>query len=142
MRCDRCHTGGVAPASTCAGCHTAQAQFLAGTLPALASFEIPADPMVDSVECQDCHDLSRPANVATINEACMDCHDDEEERFDVMLQSWNMEVEQLLKEAQDQVGESGKPAIEALLEAGPLHNIEAARQVLSSFSGKGKRREP
>ena len=141
MRCDRCHTGGIAPASTCAGCHTAQAEFLAGTLPSLAAFEIPADPMADSVECQDCHDLSRPADIATIDEACMDCHDDEE-RFEGMLQSWRLQVDRLLKEVQDQVDESGRPAIEALLGAGPLHNIEAARQVLSSLAGKGEQREP
>ena len=141
MRCDRCHTGGAAPAVTCAGCHIVQAQFLAGTLSALASFEIPADPMAGSVECRDCHDLSRPANVETINEACMECHDDEAERFEGMLQSWKLQVERLLKEARDQVDGSGTPAIEALLEAGPLHNIEAARQVLSGLAGKGEQRE-
>ena len=89
--------------------------------------------------------MSRPANVETIHEACMGCHDNEAERFESMLQSWKLEVERLLKEAQVQLDESGKPAIEALLGAGPLHNIEAARQVLSSLSGlagKSERREP
>ncbi len=141
IRCDRCHTGGMAPAATCAGCHIVQAQFLAGTLPALASFEIPADPMAGSVECQDCHDLSRPANVETINEACMGCHDDETERFEGMLQSWKREVERLLKQAQVQADESGRPAIKALLEAGPLHNVEAVRQVLADLAGKDEQRE-
>jgi hypothetical protein len=140
IRCDRCHTGGTAPAATCAGCHVGPAQFLAGTLPALASFAIAADSMAGSVECQDCHDLSRPTNVETINEACMDCHDDEAERFEGLLQSWKGEVERLLAEAGVQADASGRRAIDALLEAGPLHNIEAARQVLSEVAGKGEQR--
>jgi len=139
MRCDRCHTGGIGPAPTCVGCHTAEAQFLAGTLAALASFEIPTDPMSGSVECQDCHDLSRPTDIETINEACLDCHEDEEQRFEGLLPSWKSEVDHLLKQAQDQADQSGGPVIEAVLGAGPLHNIAATRQVLSGLLGQAER---
>ena len=114
---------------------------MAGTLSALASFNIAADPMADSVGCQDCHDLSRPRDIQTINEACMDCHDEEEERFEGMLQSWKLEVDRLLKEAEARADSSAKAVIKVLLEAGPLHNVEAARRVLSPLAGDGKERE-
>jgi hypothetical protein len=142
MRCNDCHTGGIAPSSTCAGCHTTQAQYIAGTLPALASFDIAADSMAEMVDCEECHDLSSPKDIATINEACLDCHDDEEERFADMLPSWKAEVDGLLKKARARTDERSREALEALAGAGPLHNIEASRKILRDIIGEAEGSSP
>ncbi|MHC4695311.1 MAG: cytochrome c3 family protein [Planctomycetota bacterium] len=133
LRCDQCHTGGMAPLTTCAGCHTTQTGFRAGTLAAFEPFGISAEPMADSVECEGCHDLSKPTSIEAIDAACMDCHDDEEERFEGMVASWKSEVEGLLQEAQDRVDERGQDLLRILRQAGPLHNLEATRLILKSL---------
>lgn len=58
-----------------------------------------------------------------------------------MIQSWKLGVDRLLKEVQAQADNSAKTVIEALLGAGPLHNVEAARRVLSPLAGQGEERE-
>ncbi len=145
MRCNRCHTGGVAPSSSCEGCHTVQHEFRAGTLSAFASFGIPRDPMLETVGCDGCHDLSEPTDIETIDAACMDCHEDEEERFEGMLASWSREVGQLLLDAEARTDDRGRQLLQTLRTAGPLHNIEATRilvRSLTSESGPSTAPEP
>ncbi|MFQ5589597.1 MAG: cytochrome c3 family protein [Phycisphaerae bacterium] len=134
LRCDQCHTGGKAPLPTCEGCHTAQSEFRAGTLDIFAPFSIHADPMAATVTCDGCHDPSNPSNMETINAACMDCHDDEPERFEGMAASWKKEVEELLKLADDHADERTQQLVRALRQAGPLHNIEAAKLILNTLA--------
>jgi len=132
LRCDQCHTGGVAPQRTCTGCHTEQANFRAGNLVGFESLNIPAEPMADGVDCQDCHDLSQPAEVETIGPLCLDCHEDEEERFRGMLASWEREVKQLLSSAERTADAERKRVLRALRQAGPLHNVEATRIIVGA----------
>jgi formate-dependent nitrite reductase cytochrome c552 subunit len=137
LRCDRCHTGGVAPVPTCAGCHTEQVEFSAGTAAAFEAFQIEPDPMDEIVECESCHDLSEPTRVEAIDAMCLDCHEDEQERFAGMLAGWQEEVEQLLARAENQVDTDGELVLEALRRAGPLHNIEATRKIIRGLSTAG-----
>jgi hypothetical protein len=133
LRCDLCHTGGVAPPATCVACHADQAAFRTGTLTGFESFGLPAEPMADDVGCQECHDLSQPTDVDTINELCLECHEDEEERFADMLPSWKREVDQLLADAAARADANDKRVLDALRQAGPLHNVEATRAIVRSL---------
>ena len=120
-----------------------QHEFRAGTLRAFASFGTPPDPMLDTVSCEACHDLSEPTDIETIDAVCMDCH--EEERFDGMLASWSREVDQLLGDAEVRTDDRGRQLLQTLREAGPMHNIEATRilvRSLTSESGPSTAPEP
>jgi hypothetical protein len=133
LRCDRCHNGGPTPPPTCTGCHVDVVDFRAGTLAAFELLELPAEPMVD-LDCQDCHDLSQPASMETINPFCLDCHDDDDERFEPMLASWKREVDQLLADV-DIAGDPERTAqLRALERAGPLHNMEATRIIVRALT--------
>ncbi len=132
LRCDKCHDGGESPHPTCAGCHTKQVEFRAGTLAAFQAFEIDPDPMAEAVDCEGCHDLSGPTNVEAIDALCLDCHDDEPERYEGMLASWKEEVALLLQGAAAMADEPTGQLIQALREAGPLHNIGATRKILGA----------
>ena len=126
LRCDRCHTGGLALDPTCSGCHTAQADFLAGGLAAFEGFGIDPDPMAD-LDCTDCHDLSAPTNVETIAGTCAACHDEE---YEGMLLSWRQEVDRLLADAEAKADANGRRLLDMLRRAGPLHNVEATRTII------------
>ncbi len=130
LGCNRCHTGGISPDPTCAGCHAEQAAFRAGTLAALEPFGITADPMAETVDCEGCHDLSQPTTLEAIDALCMECHEDEEERFEGMLPYWKREIDELLLDVQLRVDESGRQVLEQLRRAGPLHNVEATRSIV------------
>ena len=142
LRCNQCHSGGVLKPPTCAGCHTMQASYRAGTLAAFESFNIPPEPMADDVGCEDCHDPSEPTSIEAINSMCMECHEDEEERFEGMLASWKQEVDQLLGEVEAGGGEKSRPLLEVLRQAGPLHNLEATRIIARALAGGSERQEP
>jgi hypothetical protein len=136
LRCDSCHTGGVAPQPTCAGCHSDVAGFRAGTLAAFKPFNLPAEPMAETVDCKDCHDLSKPKTVAEIDPKCMDCHSDEEERFGGMLKSWKSETDRMLQSAEAAhatASPAAQQALAALRKAGPLHNMEATRKLIATL---------
>jgi|CXWL01.1.fsa_nt_gi nitrate/TMAO reductase-like tetraheme cytochrome c subunit len=134
IRCDKCHTGGPAPANTCAGCHTGVAEFRAGTLAEFKPVGIPPDPMAASVECKDCHDLSKPRTVEAINEKCVDCHSDDEQRFQGMLAGWKAEADALLQAASKSTDPSVQKRLGVLRESGPLHNMEATRKILGGVA--------
>jgi hypothetical protein len=128
LRCDLCHTGGLPPSSTCEGCHTMQAAFRNGMLPSFEDLELEAEPMADSVDCESCHDLDEPTTVEAIDAMCMDCHDDEE--YEGMLASWKLEVDELFSEAEDSADAEEKALLDAVRQAGPLHNPEATRIII------------
>lgn len=134
MRCDKCHTGGPVPPSTCEGCHTEVADFRAGTTPGFKALGIGADPMASSVECKDCHDLSKPRTVEAMNEKCLDCHSDDEERFQPMLAGWKAEADALMKAASESPDSNTQQILGTLRKSGPLHNMEATRKLLSGFA--------
>ena len=134
LRCDKCHTGGLSPLPTCAGCHAEQAAFRAGTLLAFESFGITAEPMAESLECADCHNLAEPTSFEAIDATCMDCHEDEEERFTGMLASWKAEADRLLDSAGAMADDEGLRILETLRRVGPLHNIEATRVITGALS--------
>jgi hypothetical protein len=136
LRCDRCHTGGVAPSPTCAECHTRQTAFIAGTAVAFEEFHIVADPMADVVGCTDCHDLSKPTTIEAIAGACADCHDDPEYR--TRLADWKKEVDSLMAEVEPALDEPGRQRLQELREAGPYHNIEATRTILKALGGSAQ----
>lgn len=130
IRCDQCHTGGGSPATTCEGCHTDQTLFRQGTLIGFPSMKLQADTMSDIVDCEGCHDLEEPNTIAIIDERCMDCHDDEEDKYEGLLASWEKEIGQLTKKAHQASPGQPNPVLDALLKAGPYHNIEASRAIL------------
>jgi hypothetical protein len=134
MRCDKCHTGGVEPQPTCAGCHSDVAGFRAGTLAALQPFGISPEPMAELVDCKDCHDLSRPHTLQAIDAHCMDCHSDDEEQFAGMLASWKSELDPLLQSAAASSVGQAQDVLKRLRRAGPLHNPGAARKLLEALS--------
>lgn len=134
LRCDQCHTGGTSLGRTCSGCHATQDAFRQGTLAEFASFDIQADAMADSVDCESCHDFSEPTSIEAIDTLCMECHEDEEERFEGMLESWDQEVKRLFGECESRTDEQGLRQLRALQQAGPLHNMEATRTILRSIS--------
>ncbi len=106
--------------------------FRDGTSAVFARFEIEADLMAD-LDCDACHDLSVPTTVEVINPMCLDCHD-EEERFETLLADWKVEVGGLLAQAGTVAGRTDPAMLEALRQAGPLHNIEATRKILAALA--------
>ncbi len=135
LRCTQCHSGGMSPPSSCAGCHATQAEFRAGTSAVFRPFAISPDPMAGAVDCEGCHDLSIATSLEAIDGTCMECHDDEEERFEGMLASWKREVDRLLVNAENRVHtESEQAVLEALRSAIPLHNIAATRIIVAALS--------
>jgi hypothetical protein len=132
MRCDNCHTGGVSPQPTCAGCHADTAAFRAGKLAALSDFGIEADPMNDIVDCTDCHDLSQPLDVDTMQAVCSDCHD--EAKFKHIVADRVAQTKKLLSAAEAQAGPRERAIIQAIRQAGPLHNMDATVKVLTALT--------
>lgn len=133
LRCNECHTGGGGPDRTCAGCHTDVTNFRGGALPGWSGPALPRDAMADAVDCEACHDLTRPNQHALIDEKCMECHSDEEEKYKGMLAGWVTEVEAKLSAA-GKLPTADRKLLDALRKAGPMHNIEAARRVLETIS--------
>jgi hypothetical protein len=97
---------------------------------------IPAEPMADVVNCDGCHDLSKPTSTEAINEKCMECHSDEEEKYKGMLRSWKTEIDALFLEAGSVKDGETVERLRTLRKAGPLHNIEAARVITRALLGR------
>ncbi|MCB9849764.1 MAG: NapC/NirT family cytochrome c [Phycisphaerales bacterium] len=152
VRCDQCHTGGLTPETTCAGCHTGVQGLFAGSDPVFARFKIEPDPMADDVGCSDCHDLSQPLTRAKMNTVCADCHDDE---YDGKLDEWDAKFHDVqakflencdkFEAVLDKTRTSGADAARQTLEdtrnvlirlnhANHLHNPDAAIKVLDALT--------
>ncbi len=100
-------------------------------------FDIVAEPMAKSVDCDGCHDLSGPTSIEAIDQACMDCHEDEEERYEGMLASWQKEIAPQLLDAEARADDQQRELLERLRNVGPLHNIEATRVILRELGENG-----
>lgn len=157
LACHQCHTGGISPETSCTGCHSTTQSFYGGSGELWSPFAIQADVMFDGVGCQDCHDdLSVRPTMAKMNETCLFCHDDEEERFDGMVARWSEEIGRLSVEAAAALEElatagplpeaeaawlaKAREQMAALNEAGPLHNIEAARKIYGAIRDEAQQR--
>ncbi len=134
LRCDKCHDGGPAPKPTCEGCHHDQVQFFAGETEEFQSFGIEYDAMDGMVECEDCHDLSQPLSIPAVAAACTDCHEDEE--YGAMLEQWSAEITDLLRQASSGADAESRKVLKVLRRVGPMHNIEAARTILTELSSR------
>jgi hypothetical protein len=134
IRCNQCHSGGLEPTAQCAGCHTQQADYIAGKSPEFARFDIQPDPMADLVTCDLCHNLTKPTTIDAIQPTCMDCHDDDTQRYETLLSQWDAEVKPAMETAEAARNAADRELIETLRRAGPLHNIEATRKILRELN--------
>jgi hypothetical protein len=130
--CHKCHDGGAARPTTCEGCHDATAGLRSGKLSAPSSAVIEPDPMAD-LECDACHDLSKPRSVAAIEAKCVDCHD---QTYAGMIARWQADVEQARTAAHAANRENASAAMDALDRAGPMHNPAAAVAIYNTIAGK------
>jgi len=140
-RCDQCHSGGPASPPTCAGCHAEQAAFRAGTLTGFPDLRLPADAMEGLVDCVDCHDPTEPISLAQIDAMCLDCHEDDEDRYAGMLTRWTDEVQRLLPADDRQLPDRSRGMLDALRRAGPMHNMEATRQLSAAALHAGRQND-
>ncbi len=158
LLCHQCHTGGVAPEATCAGCHRDQQGFRAATLAEFSAFQISASPMSQSVDCQGCHDGSAPLNLESIDGHCLDCHEDDGDEYEGMLARWaadlaqgRAQAEQTVLELDHWIDDHGeepwvpeannrlsalRQVLRRLDQVGPLHNHSAAVSIYQSVAGQ------
>jgi len=111
-------------------------------VPDLEEFKLAPDSMAEAVDCEGCHDLSKPTTIEAIDERCMDCHSDDEDRYKGMLRSWKTEIDAMLLEVGSVRDGESVELLRTLRKAGPLHNVEAARTIaraLSAGSGAAQR---
>ncbi len=132
--CSSCHDGGMAPNRTCDGCHELQSAFRAGEIEAFEAYDIEADAMFDMVDCDECHDLSRPTTAEVIDEACFECHDEPE--YDGMAVAWKKEIEERFTRAKAVADPSEQQILDLLRQIGPLHNMEASRKILERITSQ------
>lgn len=160
LLCSACHHGGPARAATCAGCHAQTTALRRADAELLSPFTVAEDSMAD-LDCQDCHDLSAPLSIDTMQAVCTGCHDpDDDERFKGIVSRWQAELSAALTEAEAAVAEArrqlaqqpaGDAAVERdaqvtrnaevlkfLRQAGPLHNYEAALEVCRQITAESK----
>ena len=134
IRCDQCHTGGIAPQPSCAGCHTAVAEFRAGTAPGFKEFAIVPDATAETVQCADCHDMQKPMSMEVINDRCVDCHSDDEEKYGAMLAAWKGEIETQMKSVRTGGNSESKAILDLLKVSGAYHNVDATRKILKAIT--------
>jgi hypothetical protein len=146
LRCSQCHTGGRAPEISCAGCHTMQSGFRQGKLPELPGLHGTAPSLMAGLECEQCHDLSKPQTSANIGAQCATCHD---KTYGAFIQTWvddaragrakaSAAIDELEKKLT--AGKSGDDQLRALVaqmrealaqvdKAGPQHNLDFTNAV-------------
>ncbi|MCO6435939.1 MAG: NapC/NirT family cytochrome c [Phycisphaerae bacterium] len=151
LACHLCHTGGITPEATCTGCHSGTQALRAGTDSDFSRFDISPEPMFDDLGCEDCHDVSKPLNLAAMNDVCLSCHDDEKEKFDGLVNNWREEVHSLRKDTAEalmavQSALKSRPdsateewldksfkTFNALNAAIPEHNMDASRKIYEAL---------
>ena len=134
IRCSACHTGGPAPARTCAGCHTEQSGFRAGRLEGagwLDEVHLEPDVMNDAVDCRDCHDLSAPRSPERIASACVDCHGDE--TYGEFVAMWSEDFRGRIAALRRHGSRRTLALLDRLERAGTLHNPDATEAILSAL---------
>ncbi len=85
LNCSLCHTGGMAPDPTCAGCHQVQTQFREGKSPELSGLGATPPSVMADLDCESCHDLTEPQQPADLAKHCETCHD---KGYGEMVQMW------------------------------------------------------
>jgi hypothetical protein len=145
LKCSLCHTGGRVPETSCAGCHVKQQLFAHGKMPALVGLESKPSSMAD-VDCELCHDVTKPQTAANLAAQCETCHD---KGYGEFMQLWKdeaaagrakasaalAELSRALQERgnrepqlRDLLGQM-QAAFEDVDKAGALHNPELAGAV-------------
>ena len=109
LNCSSCHTGGRAPDPSCSGCHAAQRLFREGTSPALPGVQGTPPAAMAAVECESCHDLSKPQTQAGIALQCESCH---EKGYGDMVQMWKDDAAQSRTKASAAIEELRKALAE------------------------------
>jgi len=157
VACYSCHTGGQEQLKTCDGaCHVLQKNFITAEQLDFTRFEIGESPMLDLVECDDCHDESQPKSFDGMNSACLDCHEGDDEDYSGTLRQWLEDLEQKqvkVKAALDNLAEaldSGadtkqwlaqtEKIVQSLSKAGPAHNYDAAIKIYTALTKEAKER--
>lgn len=145
LKCSQCHTGGPAPELTCTGCHTAQARFRKGNTPALPGLQDVAPSYMASVECEQCHDVSRHLTLDSLSARCASCHD---KTYGANIASWKQDMDAGRAKAAAAIADlekklaGGSPdektqalvvqmknALAQVDKAGPQHNLDLANAV-------------
>jgi hypothetical protein len=85
LNCSACHTGGPSPQRTCAGCHTHQSLFRQGKSPVLPGLKATPPSVMADLDCDACHDVTKPQTPANIGAQCAGCHD---KSYPDMIQMW------------------------------------------------------
>jgi hypothetical protein len=135
MLCDKCHGRPARLDRTCAGCHVDVSAFLGGDSAAFKSFDIPAGEMDGFADCEDCHDLDKPTNLPTITKACLVCHD-ASDGYDTILAQWKSELDKLFAAAARNKTAAAQQTIQALRQAGPMHNMGGSRIILEALAAE------
>jgi hypothetical protein len=149
LKCDACHTGGLAPVNTCEGCHATTTAFRKGETPKLPGLE-GTPPVMADLGCESCHsDLTKPQDQAAIAPQCESCH---QKGYGDMIQIWREDTNSGRQKAAAAITElqagleknrfSGNDAdavsalipqlqgaLDAVDKAGPQHNVEFADAV-------------
>ena len=112
LKCSSCHTGGRGPVPSCAGCHVTQNLFRQGKSPVLPGLTGTPPTVMASLECENCHDLSKPQTTANLTAQCETCHD---KGYGDMLQLWKDDAKNARAKANAAIGElrkslEGRPA--------------------------------
>ncbi len=85
LKCSSCHNGGRAPEPSCAGCHVVQSLFRQGKSPVLPGLTGTPPTLMAGLECENCHDLSKPQTSANLTAQCETCHS---KGYGDMLKMW------------------------------------------------------
>jgi hypothetical protein len=152
--CRECHH--VDYPIACAACHWRQDDLYRGDSHDLGLKDRPDVMAAAEVTCDGCHDVSKPFNLESVAARCAGCHS---AGYDEMLKQWTEELTQAqselavklesaqaaLEEAR-RVGRSAEDEARAieeiahraqvLQESGPLHNYDAATEILSTLARK------
>src|SRR5262249_42623376 len=136
--------------TSCAGCHVKQKLLAHGKTPELVGLDKKPSSMAD-VDCESCHDLSKPKTAENLAAQCETCH---EKEYGDLIQLWKEEAASgrakaaaALAEFSRTVQERGnrEPQLRSLLvqmqaamaeidEAGALHNPELAGAVYEQIA--------
>jgi hypothetical protein len=144
LPCSSCHTGGRAPMPSCAGCHTTQSLFRQGKSPGLPGLKGTPPAIMADLDCDSCHDVSKPHMLANVTAQCEGCHS---KGYGDMVQMWKDDAQsgrakasaaidtmrkqlsgaggneaQALKTLVDQM----QSTLEQVDKAGPQHNTDFA----------------
>lgn len=146
--CASCHH--VSEKADCARCHSRQAAFFRGKLPALLGVTVEADAMAGIVGCVDCHDPTKPEPLKEVGKACDTCHENKGSKD---LEMWRKQLQEerekvrLLTEENDMalnglqrrgIGvasyktrlEASRARLDYLAKAKGVHNMAAAHAIL------------